>query len=124
MKTMLFLVCLPIALLTGCVAPQVQKAQTPESKMSVAQRVSALRIGQTMGEVYMLLEGPDQTRSEEGINGVLDVWLYSRDTLIARFQGAGASFMSGFSRTLAGVGPPAPLELRFLDHKLITIVNR
>ena len=105
----------------GCAsAPHSENSATPRT--TVAEKLGQLSIGQTKSEVVALIGQPDKSRTEESAGGVFEIWLYSRETLTVRIEGD--SFLRGFAKGMSGTGPQPPVELRFLDGKLSTIVNR
>lgn len=117
------IIAVAIGLLAGCAAtPQAQSNSAPQT--TVSQKLSELRIGMSKNEVIATIGQPDRYRTEENADGQNEIWLYSRDTLTARIEGSGASFMAGFRRGIAQSGSDAPVELRFKDGKITTIVNR
>lgn len=110
-----------VLLFAGCASLQPQN-RIPRA--TVLQKLQELYVGMSQTEVIETIGQPHWYRTEETASGRIDVWLYDRYKLIERIEGGGAAFWSGVQHGASGASSPPPVELRFENRNITSIVNR
>lgn len=100
----------------GCASPSGQPVG-----MLTKNKVTQISIGTSRATVVAALGNPNSTNSRVTASGTEEILVYSKGTLVERFEGGAAAFKWGMQRELSGGPGQTYLTFRFLNGFLTSI---
>jgi hypothetical protein len=102
--------------LAGCASPSGQPGG-----MVTKSKVTQIQIGTSRAAVVSALGNPSSTNSQVTASGTEEILVYSKGTLVERFEGGAAAFRWGMQRELSGGPGQTYLTFRFVNGFLTSI---
>lgn len=102
--------------LVGCASPSGQPVG-----MVTKSKVTQIQIGTSRAAVIAILGNPNSTNSRVAVSGTEEILVYSKGTLVERFEGGAAAFKWGMQRELSGGPGQTYLTFRFVNGLLASI---